>query len=156
MNRQAGTSIIEIVVYVGLLTLIMGSSVLILFQIVHGDERREQAALVQEEAHYMMEKIGAFFSYGTRVSKPMPGSHGDMLIVTMPQTPREPITLYRDGNYLMIQRGTNTPEILNASSAPITNLDFDYSAATHTMPATLRVVFSVGDEEFTQTHVFLP
>lgn len=156
MNKHAGTSMVEVIVYMGLLTLIMGSSVLILFQIIEGDARREQAVLIEEEAQFMMEKIDASLPRGTIVTAPVAGAHGGVLTVSMPKIFHEPISFFRYGAQLIIKRGSSAQKTLNTTSAPLTNLNFEYRASAEKIPAELIVTLFVGNEKFSQKHILLP
>lgn len=156
MKKQLGISIIEVVVYMGLLTLMMGSGVLVLFQIVEGNSRREHIVLIQEEGQFMMEKMITSLPRGTIVKTPEVGAGGDVLTLIAPQTPLEPIVFYRDDSLLLIKRGMHAPRPLNTSGAPLTNLNFEYLAATDRVPAEIIITFSVDGEDFSRTHILEP
>jgi len=149
MKNQRGITIIEVVLYMGLLSIILSSGVLILFQIIEGDARREQAILVQQEGDFILGKFDVIMMQDVVVSSPVSGQQGSMLAVGV--SPDE-ISLFQSGEKLMIKRGVNAAQPLNSSSAPLINLNFENNPADDDSSGMLVVSFTLGGKDFTRTY----
>ncbi|MDO8489876.1 MAG: hypothetical protein Q7S47_00495 [bacterium] len=156
MKLPRGITLIEIVMYVGLLSIILTSSVLILFQIIAGSSRLEHRVRIQNESQFMIDKISSLLPYGVTVTTPPAGAHGETLTAIAPDSLHEHTIFYRDGSFLMIRRGQSAALQLNATETPISHLNFSHHASTTTSTRALTVTLEIDGEEFSQTHLLLP
>ena len=131
MTDKRGTTIIEVIVYIGLLGLIMTSSVLILVQILQGSEQLETMVRHQDEALFILEKIGNEIALGATVASPAPGSSSHSLTLASPAGIEIHFAL--TGSTLTIARNGDDAKKLHAPDLPVSSFTVNNHGATSTV-----------------------
>ncbi|MBI4268269.1 hypothetical protein HY627_00350 [Candidatus Uhrbacteria bacterium] len=141
MKTNNGITIIEVVVYMGLLGLIMTSSILIMVQVVEGSERLEKLVRRQDEAMFVLEKIGAELALGASITSPAPGSTSSSL--TLSSSSGSLIRVGLSESMLALTRGAHAPQKLHASDVRVSS----FTAENHGATSSIRMLINGTEYE---------
>ncbi|MBI3572379.1 prepilin-type N-terminal cleavage/methylation domain-containing protein [Candidatus Kaiserbacteria bacterium] len=136
-----GFTLIETIVYIGLLAVLMSAAIVATFQLIDSGAHNETAVAIQEEGTFLERKIGWALTGATSVS-----ALSNTLTITrlasssFPDTDN-PLTISVNGTSLILQRSVYTPVALNSAAFAVTS--FTATVDTSQMPAKVDVSFSV-------------
>lgn len=149
---QKGFTLIEVLIYTALFSLIIGGLLVIVYAMLDTNEDLENKILVNEEGNFLVNKISQTFEDAKQVIKPFstssPTTSSQLIIVLPPPIATTTIRLINTD--MVYQYGADTIP-LNDTGAKITELNFQYFPANsdyHT-PAGLKVSFKINNRPFT-------
>ena len=137
MTRKKGFTLIELVLYIGIVTIVLGILIGSFFFILKMRTKAEIADVVLSNAQSAMEAMLFEIKHAESVYTPISifDIHpGELSLVTTQNLPREETTTYVEffsTNQLYKKREGQLPELLVGESVKVTNLVF-----THLYPAT--------------------
>lgn len=130
-TKQAGTSLIEVLIYITILGLIITSSLMATYQILSGSESLSSKNIVEEEASFIIAKINWALNNVSAINSPvLPNTSDPILSVNKNGFGLNPIVITSNGDNVTIKKGANPPVVLNSAWIKITNLNFDYIQQT--------------------------
>jgi len=135
-KKNAGFTLIETILYIGLLGILIGGGMIGVYNILEGTGRTRNTMYREQEAYFITRKIDAVISEANSITEPSEGFESDQLTVQVsgPQT----ITIDLLDEQIRLIRGGNIYE-LNDKVAPATALNFDWSDASSTMTTTFTL-----------------
>ncbi len=142
---QSGFTLIEVILYVGLLGLVMGAVLVGTYNLIESTDKTQTKSYVQSEAGFILAKIDYAMNGATAIS----GS-GSNLAVTNIAFPGNTATFGLSGNRIQLN-GVD----LNGTIAPITNLTFTVggTAPNQTLTTQFTVTNPIYSDTFTSTKV---
>ena len=148
-STQRGVTLIELVVYIALFTLIIGGAVVAAYQIFESSGRSQTHAMVQEEGDFLLAKINWTLSGVQTITAPALPSAGqacstsNTLSVTKWDAGIGTIVIDQSGSDMRLARGGNPVSVLNNSNVTITNLMFKYCYLGGNNPASIATSFTL-------------
>lgn len=137
-----GFTLMETIVYIALLSILIGGSILITYQIIQGTESMNAKTTIDEEAHFLLRKIDWALSGAESIT-----TTGSILdIVTGALT----LTIDANSNNMRIARNHGTPIILNSVNVVVSNLTFVRTVVSG-KPDEIQVSFMLNGRQFEQT-----
>ena len=136
-KSQNGVTLLEVVIYLGLFTLIIGGAVISIANIIHNTQQTNSKIAAQEEGNFLLSKISwalngatSFSVTGTSVS-----------IQNLGTT----LLFAYDADDLTLKRGTASPTILNNQAVSIDSALFTKTSGP---PDELHVTLTVDGLQF--------
>ena len=114
---QSGFTLIEAVVYIALLSILIGGGMVSVFNILEGGGRTRQAMYREQEAYFITRKIDAVVSEVSGNDVSIEGGDAEL------ETGLAHISLDSANNQIVLERGGNTYP-LNDTLVPATALSF--------------------------------
>lgn len=127
MHRR-GTTVLEIVIYLGLFGLLMTSSILIFVHLLQGSSRLELLIHRDDEALFVLEKIGNALAAGGTITAPAVSSSAHALTITSLDGAPTIFSLYEER--MTLARGTGDPAPITASDIRASVFDVTRSASS--------------------------
>ena len=148
-KKKSGFTLIEVVIYIALLTIIIGGVFAISMGLAQNIQKTADKAITQEEGNFVLRKINwalAGVDFLTAITS-------DTLILNKTGFSPNPITIHFDsGNSLVeMKRGGNPLVPLTSVNVKITNLLFTYIPAVPPAPDGVKVDFNVNGVHFETT-----
>lgn len=117
--KNKGFTLIEILIYSGIVTTILSFTLVIVYQLIDSDERVVERREITENHKFILEKIGWVLQSVDKINSPAVGATSTKLSVNK---------LGYAFNPLVIQIGTSTLDLVSgATTSPITN---NYASTT--------------------------
>lgn len=144
-NKQAGFSMIETVVYLGLFGIIIGGVMVSIYSLFEGTMRNQTKAMVQEEGTYILGKIDWALTGANSVSVSPTGLQ--LYINRNGINPLDnPLTFDASGGRMTLSRGTSTPITLNNSNIQVMSTVFSHAVESGDgiVPENIKVSFTLS------------
>ncbi|MES2087829.1 MAG: type II secretion system protein [Patescibacteria group bacterium] len=127
-RKNSGFTLIETLIYLALYGIIIGGTLVSVFNIFESHNRNQAKAMLEEEGAYLIGKIDWALSGANSVDTPTTNK----LAIERAELPtnQNPLTFEITSGNLTLTRGTNSGEILNNSNVKLQNLTF-----THVTPS---------------------
>jgi type II secretory pathway pseudopilin PulG len=126
INKGAGFTLIETLIYLGLFAIIMSGIVVSFYTVFESADRTQGRVLIQEEGSFLLAKMNWAMTGATVVSAPTSGNSGNTLTLTKAG---DTISFSLSGTDLQMQRGSSPPVVLNSSDVRVSTTS---SIFTHT------------------------
>lgn len=145
MKTNQGFSLIEVVVYVGLLVILMVGGILAAYNIIEANVRNQAQFVMYNEGNFLLSKINWEIGGSSAITVPSPGTPGAVL--TLQKIDGSTVTLRVDNGNLVIVRGTSTPAILNNTTVVVSGLSFEnqISSVSQLISTTLTLTATTDD-----------
>ncbi len=134
MKEQQGFTLIEILVYLGLFTILVGGAVLAAYNVIESNGRNQTLALVQQEANFLTGKINWALTGIDGVNQPpAPNSPAlSKLAVTKSDSAVGEVDINLDDSNpgdIQLRRSGGEYHTLNSSNITVSNLLFNYESS---------------------------
>ena len=138
MRNQKGFTLIEVIIYLALFSMLFGGIVLAAYNVIDSSGRSQVKAMIQEEGDFLVSKINWVLSGVQSVSEPSTtstscdtGVASTFLSVAKFSPPiANPLAVALSGTDMTLSQGSNAAQILNNSSVQVSNLAFVYAQAS--------------------------
>lgn len=147
VNARDGFTLIEVIIYLVLFSIIIGGTFTIGYRLLSGSGITSSNLRVQEEAHFILRKIDWVLSGLANVTLPASGTTGSILIVTRSGV-TGPIKLDLNSGVLQITRGISASNALNSQSIPVTSVTFEHIPESGLRPKAVKVNFTIDGKTF--------
>lgn len=125
IQTEKGTTLIEIIMYLGLFSIIIGGSVTAAYGMFETQGRNQTQSMIQQEGNFILQKIDWALTGATSVTV---SPSNQLLINRSGITPSEnPISFYEAGGTLFMQRNGGAITNLSNTNITITNLTFSHT-----------------------------
>ena len=142
MRKNSGFTLIEMLVYLGLFSILIGGALVAAFGIFESNGRNQTKAIVQTEGQFLTAKIDWALSGIQSVDSPPDGTPGALLQVTKYGGGTIKISLSSPN--VEIQRGVASAKILNNSNVEIKNLLFTHKKPSDGNQESVEARFTVA------------
>lgn len=149
LRSHRGVTLIELVVYIALFSLIIGGAIVAAYQIFESSGRSQTHAMIQEEGDFLLAKINWSLSGIQTISAPVLPSGGvactssNTLSVTRWDSAIGTLVIDVLGADMRIARGGNQPNVLNNTNVTVSNLLFKYCYMGGSNPASIASSFTL-------------
>ena len=158
-HNQNGFTLIETLIYIALLTLVIGSGVVAAFYVIDSSGKEKKSINAFAEAAFLMRKIDWALTgvESTSIHDPSPGPPGPMLSVdkSLPFPPASnPIVIDLLAGGARLSRGVvpPAPQVeLTSEWVTIENLSFEHIDAIPPKPAAIKASFTANGKPFEMT-----
>jgi type II secretory pathway pseudopilin PulG len=141
-NLQSGFTLLEILLYLGLLGIIMGGCIGLCFAILQSSEKLSAAVSTQKESSFVMDKLKWLID-NNAVAGPPVNTNDSKLVLISANSPNSLEVKVLD-NRLRLQRENSESLILTASSTDVKNF-----SAKQTSDHVLTIKFELNGQTFT-------
>ena len=151
-ESSRGFTLIEVVVYIALISIVIGYSTSGDYTLIRDSERLNARVIIDAEANFLLKKIEWALSSVQNITNPSSGFSDDSLSIERYNfSANNPVVfdLDSDGN-LRITVGVNT-EILNSELINVDNLLFEHIAPNGDRPAGLKTSMDVNRRTYEMT-----
>lgn len=145
LKSTLGFTLIETLIYIGLLGIILGSFLQTAYQIIESSNRMSEKVFVLEETNFLLRKIDFLLSSTVSVMKPRVGETGQTLEVN---DENSHLILSFDsvtGN-ISLKRDSSLSKILNSDFLPVDDLIFERAILNG--KEVLKVTLIIRGEEY--------
>ena len=147
-NHLQGFTLIEVLLYIALLTLLFGGGVIAAYQVIEAANRTNAGVMVQEEGHFLLRKIDwALTGVTTIVSPAPPPASGPSL--TVDKAGVGVITINLASGRAQLNRGVGFLPLTN-DRVTIADLQFEHTDPDGAggKPAAIRASFTINGNPF--------
>lgn len=125
VSGQAGFTLIEMIFYILFITLIIGGSLGIVYQLLSNSESLRSGIAVEEEANFILKKLIWVLNDTTAVNSPAVNGTSTSLSVNKNSFPDNPVVIDLDGGDIRIKKGSNAALALNGYRFTASDLNFE-------------------------------
>lgn len=150
MKPAAGFTLIEVLIYLALFTIIIGGAIVSVYSILEGSSRTARRILAQEEGNFLLRKIDWALTNATAITLPLPGASGTALSVTKADLPpaESPLVFALNNTTMRLSRGGGVSHRLTSATVAVSEVMFRHIAARDNTPAAIVVNFRVEGQAF--------
>ncbi|MBI4084989.1 MAG: hypothetical protein HY432_00575 [Candidatus Liptonbacteria bacterium] len=141
--KNNGFTLIETILYAGLFSLIIGFSILIVYQVLSSEAQNRSRRDVETEADFLMKKITWALNSGQNVSSPATGEISSVLTLNKYGFSNNPISFDVSGGTARMREGGGQYVPITNENVTVNNLVFLHSAAAGSIPESVQISFSV-------------
>ena len=142
-KSQQGFTLIETVIYAGLISIIIGFAVSMISQIIENQSRLRARVEVAEETNFILRKISWALAGVTAINQPPSGSSSTILGTTKSNFAENPLVFDLNGGNIRLSRASGTPAILNSGNILVKKLNFEHTAASGTIPEAVKTTITL-------------
>lgn len=139
---RQGTTLLEVIVYVALFSLLLGLTMTSLYQILDGSTRNRINQEVETEAGFLMQKIEWILLGTDVINQPAAGASSSLLSVQKYNFSPNPVVFDLDSGKMKMARGGEPAVVLNSDGVRIEQLVFDHLAAIGRRPEAIKVTLT--------------
>lgn len=143
VENEYGFTLFEVLVYIGLFSLIMFGALVGAFQIIDSSNDTRQRVMLEQEAHFIFRKID-WMTNGNVVDVDEP-SQGVLFVDRVPGLDNATFAVNGDGVLTL-----NT-ELLTASGVNVSDFDVEIIPPSGDVPKAVEVSFKLNDRWFATT-----
>ncbi|MDD5050452.1 MAG: hypothetical protein PHV93_01790 [Candidatus Pacebacteria bacterium] len=151
--KKGGFTLIETILYIGLLSLILGGILSASYYLIESSGRQSQSILVDEELNFLFKKIDWVLSSVSSIDAPLGPGVSTKLIVRKYNFSTNPLTLVAKDGLLTLSRSNKEAIPLNSESVKVDSVSFSYISPTSSdSPPGIQVVIQIGSRFATSTY----
>lgn len=139
---------IETLIYASLISVIIGFSLAVTYQIIDSSEKLNKKILIEEEANFLLRKIEWALTGLETINSPLSGATSSILSVNKINFSSNPLVFDLNLNNLRMKRGLAAPVILNNENLVVSNLIFEHLAMDGNKPAGVKTNFKINERAY--------
>ncbi|MFH1346921.1 MAG: prepilin-type N-terminal cleavage/methylation domain-containing protein [Spirochaetota bacterium] len=143
-----GFTLIEILIYSALTSIIIGGSLVAVYQIIESSDGIYDKIVIEQEANFLLQKIKWTLTGATTINVPPIGATSSTLSVNKANFSDNPIIIDLNSNNLRLKRGLNERNILNSQNIAVNDVIFEHQAADGNLPEAIKINFTVNSKLF--------
>jgi hypothetical protein len=150
-----GFTLIETILYLALLSMIMGGVILCVYQISDNAQFVQAGILSEEEGNFLLKKISWALHDAALIRTPIPNASGSVLSLDKQDFEENPITFeLHDGN-LLVRKGSGLPIVLNNKRVTVSNFFVEHVRIGIQPQDTVSISFVLNGKQFATTTEYL-
>lgn len=138
MKKQQGFTLIEVIIYLALFTILMGGTITTAYSVFDSSDRDQARTIAQEEGDFLIAKINWALSGTKNINI---SSSTELFVEKRDASGTATTTIYLSGTDFYLSRGSNPPVLLNNSNVEVSNLVF---ARSGSIPERVQATFKVS------------
>ncbi|OGM89352.1 hypothetical protein A3J77_02230 [Candidatus Wolfebacteria bacterium RBG_13_41_7] len=146
-----GFTLIEILIYSALTSIIIGGSLVVVYQIIESSNGIYDKIVIEQEANFLLQKIKWALIGATTINVPPVGATSSTLSVNKANFSDNPIIIDLNSNNLRLKNGLNEQNILNSQNIAVDNVIFEHQAANGNLPEAVKINLIVNSRLFNTT-----
>ena len=143
-----GFTLIEILIYMAIMSITIGASLTAVFNLLEGSGKLNSTARIEEEANFIFKKLEWAFGDASAILNPAAGSSGQSVSVTKTGFDENPIVFGLSSGNITMQTGGGQENALNSESIEVNALTFQHIASDGEKPEGLRSSFTLNGKEY--------
>ena len=149
-KRESGFTLIEMLIYTALFTIIMTGTLVVAYQIIESGQKVRARVMAEEEANFVLQKIAWAVNSASAIHAPAPGASDAFLSVARAglSVSDNPLLFDVDSGVMRIRRGSAVPKPISGSEVTISNFTVEHIAPLFGRPAGVRVTFQINGNEY--------
>lgn len=147
MKHQAFT-LIETIIYTALISVVIGLTVIAVYQIIQFSDSLNKKNIAEEEANFILRKIEWVLAGVSQINSPVSGATSTVLSVNKINYPSNPIIFDLNSQNLRIKKGGNEPVVLNSQNVSVSNVVFEHIAAIGNKPDAINTNFKINEKSY--------
>lgn len=134
-------TLIEILIYLGLVAVILILIIGLTFNIIYGNVKRSSYQEIQQNARFALEKINRLIRESAGINSPVPGASSDSLSLMMVDEAVNPTIIDLLNNQIRLRQSENVYS-LTSDQVVVSGLEFTNLSYENT-PGTIKTVFDI-------------
>ena len=140
---KKGSTLIELIVYIGIVTIVLLVAMDFVWQVIYGDVKIRSLRETQQNARFAMEKIVRIIKSASGINSPTAGNSSDSISLKMADSNLNPTTIkVSDAGEIQVTQGTNDSYELTNKRVIVDNLKFTNVSSQGT-PGAVRIEMAV-------------
>ncbi len=146
--KNRGFTLLETLIYAGLISVVIGFSLAATYQIIESSEKLNKKILVEDEANFLLRKIEWALTGLETINSPLSNATGSVLSVNKINFSGNPLIFDLNANNLRIKKGLAAPVVLNNENVLVSNLIFEHLATDGSKPAGIKADFNINERAY--------
>lgn len=135
-KKNSGTTLIEILIYIALIGMIVGSIILLTGAVLNSHVKTKSSLLLEENLRFAMEIIKRDIFSASDISLPLVGEGGNTATITFDNPVNNPTIFFLDNGAIMVQRGAGQATAIISDKVEVISLVF---TRLNSAPASLKI-----------------
>lgn len=158
-SKNCGFTLIEVLIYSGLLALLMSGTLGAVYLIIQGNDRAKSHVLIDDEANFVLKKLDWALGGVTdpvNIISPLPGFSSATLVMSKPSLPaaENPLRFSLIGNDIVLRRGLGVSIPLDSQNVIVSSLSFQHLPASGSQPGAIKAGFYLNGQKHETTKHF--
>lgn len=141
-----GFTLLELLVYIGLFGVMLGISLVILYQMLVSQDQNRSLLETEEEANFAARKIEWALTGATNIISPLPNQTSSVLSLTKYNFSQNPLAFSVSGNALHLARGASSSVPLTSANVKFQNFFAHTFPSIGSNPTSVIMTFSIASE----------
>ncbi len=152
MSKRGGFTLIEVLIYIALFSLVAGGLLLTTYVVIENSGRIENKVIVSEEGAFLLRKFDWALTGADSISVPSETE----LKLTKPDLPagENPVAFSLGSGEILLKRGGGGMVPLSSAGVSVTSLIFTRIPPTGGKPAAAQIEFTLKSGSYSQTFGF--
>ncbi len=150
-NLQKGFTLIEIIIYSALIAIIIGYALGGAYSLIQDSDRLNNRAVIDEEANFILKKIGWALSSLEQITTPASGASGQGLTISRYNFASNPVSFALNSGNLTMRTASGPAIILNNDRTEINSLVFEHFDAVPNKPDGVKTTISINGRVYAMT-----
>ena len=146
-----GFTLIEVLIYVALISIIIGGSLTVVYQILETNSGVYNKIIIEQEANFLLQKIRWTMTGVSTINSPGVGATSSSLSVNKINFSENPVIVDLSSSTARMKRGSGQPAVLNSQNVVVENLVFQHLASSSSIPEAIKINITVSKKAFTTT-----
>lgn len=127
MHSSAGFTLLEVIIYLALFSIIMGGAAVSVFYIFDAADRAHTESVLENESDFILGKIDWVLSSTQSITTPTDNSSGSTLtVVSHDASLDDPVSIFLQGDGVSMTHGTNPQALLNSINVSVASLTYTH------------------------------
>lgn len=140
---RRGFTLVETVIYIGLLSVIISFVLVVFYQIVGSGNQNRDRIEIDAEANFLMQKMIWALVDAQAINQPTVNTTSSVLSVNKYNYSQNSIVFDLSQNNLRISKASSTPVILNNGRVSLSRLIFEHDPQSLNTPESVKVTLGV-------------
>ena len=148
LSSRDGFTLIEVLIYMVLVGVTIGSSIAVVFNVIESSGSLSQTAAVEENANFVFKKVEWALFGAEEILTPGPGQTAASVSINKFGFGSNPITFTLEEEEITMQTSGAGALPLNSELTPVGSLSFEHIAESGDKPTGLRTTFTLDNKEY--------
>ncbi len=126
-SSEAGTTLIEVLIYILLMGFIIGGSLAAVYQLLEGSRSMSSKTVAEQEADFIVRKIAWALNGATAINSPTPSSPSGTVLSVDKLGFSNPVVINLIDGQVHLKRGSAAALPINGEQVVVSSLSFDFS-----------------------------
>lgn len=140
MNRNQGFTLIELILYIGIIALVMGSLLPVAWEMIAGQTKSNS----NSEMYAQMRKISDRIKYEIRNASGINSVTATSISLSSATAANNPTVIDQSGQYIRIKQGTGAVVNLNSPDSTVSGLTFTNYTSGDNKTKNIQFVFTLS------------
>ncbi|MES2930458.1 MAG: prepilin-type N-terminal cleavage/methylation domain-containing protein [Patescibacteria group bacterium] len=143
LQKNKGFTLIEILVAIGVLTLILGATISLIMMLVQSRSRSQIVGEVDGQGTNIMQTLAQTIRNASSIAAPATGASASAVSLVMSDSAKSPTSFSLSGGIISMTEGSTAAVPLSSSQVTVSNLSF-LNLSRPSTPGVIRIQFTVS------------